>query len=105
MRIQSKKTGLIQDISNGEWIQMTHRGEHRFFTVIDDSDNHLNTESIKVEPIAIDDDLAEGEQAKNDFEDEDEEKQFYKDALDEMDVKYHWNAKTETLKKLYEESL
>ena len=108
MKIQSKKTKLIQEISQDQWAWMKSQGFHTMYTVIDPTDDHLGTETIEVEPIELvdaNDDLAEDIREVSAISAEEEEKQFYKDYLDDMGVKYHWNAKAETLKKLYEDNI
>lgn len=109
MKIRSKKNkrASIQEITQDQWAEMTSRGEHTFFNVIDPSDEHLGTETIKVEPIEfVNDDLAEAPYIERENTiDAEEEIQFYRDYLDEMEVEYDKRLGLKKLKKLYEENI
>ena len=105
MIIQSKKTGKVSEIPASQWEEMKKRGEYNFFNVIDATDQHLEVREIRVEPIElmdekIDDDLADGGNVTKERGID-----FYKEALDDMGVTYHWNSGLDKLKKLYEENI
>lgn len=96
MKIKSKKTGNVHEISAEEWEQMRGRNEHRLYQIIDGTDNYLGSEEIKVEPIEL---------VEKEVDDEVAEEDFIKSYLDEIGVSYHPNLGIKKLRKLYEENL
>lgn len=99
MKIQSKQTFLMHEVTMAEWEDMKKRYAHRRYNVIVDNDDHIGSEEIKVEPIPM---VAE-------FVEEDTEEisdiDFYKGELMKMDVYFHPNTGIEKLKQKYEDNL
>jgi len=106
----------MHEVTKPEWAAMTKRGDNRHYNVVDDSDEHLNIEEIKVTPIVMHDANVELEGAvegAGDINDDmaevaigdEEEKQFYKDFLTERGVDFHHNLGISKLRALYEENL
>ena len=113
MKIKSKNTGILHDVTKDEWLGMKNRGDSRHYTVVDDSDDHFQVREIKVEPIElISDDVEAQKEDTVSYNDDmakelDEEGEigFYRNFLDEKGVYYHPNTGIEKLKKKYEENL
>lgn len=82
---------------------MRKRGDTRKYKIVEPNDD-LIPHKVSIEPIQLfgkdeaNDDLAEAPK----FEDEEAEKQFYRDALDEAGVDYHHATGLEKLKIKYE---
>jgi len=107
MQIQSKKTGLVHEVSKEIWAKMVQRNDHRHYKVLDDSDTTLISHEIEVEKVEwntdnFNDDLAEAITQKT-FEDDDEELEYIKEKLTEADVYFHPNTGIVKLRKLYEQ--
>ena len=101
MKIKSKKTGYLHDISAEEWVQMRERDEHRLYDVVDASDAHFESNEIKVEPISlfetvITDVTEDGTET---------EAEFIREYLDGIGVPYHANLGIKKLRKLYEDNI
>jgi len=107
----------LHDVTREQWDEMKDRGEHRHYTVEDDSDDHFNSVEIKVEPIelipevegtndgvneGVNDDLVEKMQEAFD---EEGEKEFYRSFLDGKGIEYDKRIGLKKLKALYEENL
>ena len=110
----------MHEVTKPGWAAMTKRGDNRHYNVVDDSDEHLNIEEIKVTPIVMHDANVELEGAfegavegAGDINDDmaevanrdEEEKQFYRDFLTEKGVDFHHNLGINKLRALYEENL
>jgi len=98
----------MHEVTKPEWAAMTKRGDNRHYNVVDDSDEHLNIEEIKVTPIVMHD----ADKVLNENDDmaevaigDEEEKQFYRDFLTEKGVDFHHNLGINKLRALYEENL
>lgn len=98
MQIKNKKTGFVYYVTKEQWEQMVARFIHRKYEVLDDSDD-LTPKVVGVEQVDINDDLAN---VVKPIDDEDE-REHYKELLDELGVSYHPNTGLKKLKILYEE--
>jgi len=98
----------MHEVTKPEWAVMTKRGDNRHYNVVDDSDEHLNIEEIKVTPIVMydaDKVLDENDDMAEVANSDEEEKQFYRDFLTEKGVDFHHNLGINKLRALYEENL
>ena len=98
----------MHEVTKPEWVAMTKRGDNRHYNVVDDSDEHLNIEEIKVTPIVMydaDKVLDENDDMAEVANSDEEEKQFYRDFLTEKGVDFHHNLGINKLRALYEENL
>ena len=98
----------MHEVTKPEWAAMTKRGDNRHYNVVDDSDEHLNIEEIKVTPIVMydaDKVLDENDDMAEVANSDEEEKQFYRDFLTEKGVDFHHNLGINKLRALYEENL
>jgi len=103
MKIQSKQTHLMHEVSMAEWEDMKKRYVHRNYNVIIDNDDHIGSVEVAVEPISLVEEFVESDT---------EEKlewvnsiDFYKEELTKMGIPFHYNTGIEKLKQKYEENL
>ena len=80
MIIQSKKTGVIQNVPLEQWKQMKKRGDARKYDIVDNSDDNVRTETIDIEAI----DFNELQPFEGDVLDEDEIKAKMETDVAEM---------------------
>ena len=85
MKIQSKKTSRIYDVSAEQWDEMLRRRESRLYRVIDDSDEEVAI--VDVEPIEL----------------KSSEEEDIKRKLDDAGIYYHPNTGIKKLKQKLEE--
>lgn len=105
MKIKSKNTGYLHDVSKKDWEAMRKRGENRNYQIIDDTDDTTEPIEVKVEPIVLaelDDDLAEYNDEQFGDNTDKLEKEFYQVALDEAGIEYHHAEGIKKLKQKYE---
>lgn len=104
MKIKSKNTDLLHDVSKAEWLVMKENGLSRNYTVLDDRDDTTDPIEVKVEPIPMDvDDMAEYNDEGFGDDTGKLEKEFYQAALTEAGIEFHHAEGIKKLKQKYEE--
>lgn len=103
MRIQSRKTKLVQVITKEQWAMMKRSKAAYKYDVLDYEDDPTETIEIPKQEIELDIEKT----MKKVLESETEEPlsvEEIKEILDMKGIKYHHNLGEERLRKLYEEN-
>jgi len=94
MKVKSKNTGDLHDITRKQWDTMRKRGDNRHYTIIDDTDEITQTK-IEIEEISV----VEFEKPEEPVDD----LVFYRQALRDANIDFRWNTGLKKLKQKYEE--
>jgi len=110
MKVKSKNTGDLHDITRKQWDIMRKRGDNRHYQIIDDTDE-ITQAKIEIEEISVTEFGKEKNDAETDYDKLDEigteilekQKEYYREALREADIYFHPNTGLKKLKQKYEE--
>ena len=105
MKIQSKKTFVMHEVTMAEWEGMKKRYAHRNYKVIIDDDDHIGSVEVKVEPISLTAEFVEEDTEESDRVEWVNGIDFYKAELTKMGIPFHYNTGIEKLKQKYEDNL